>query len=100
LTFIHHFKKIKMTKWFSAGLIMAPLHLLPAIQLKMKLQQEPLLLQKKTGARLMANRFISIHLTNKNGDVVTISNYGGTVTSWTSPIRLATRAVSLLVLTV
>src|SRR4051812_23126389 len=30
-------------------------------------------------------------LTNKNGDVVTISNYGGTITSWVSPDKNGTK---------
>ena len=35
-------------------------------------------------------------LTNKNGDVVTISNYGGTVTSWTSPDKNGNKSIIII----
>lgn len=82
--FIHHFKKINMAKWFNAGLIIATVAFVSCSEAQHE-TSTTMGTTKKDWGEVDGKQVYLYTLTNKAGDVVTISNYGGTITSWVSP---------------
>src|SRR6187549_3616861 len=72
-----------MAKWFNAGLIMATIAFASCNETKTETSATSI--SKKDWGEVDGKQVYLYTLTNKAGDVVTISNYGGIVTSWTSP---------------
>jgi aldose 1-epimerase len=74
-----------MAKWFySAGFIVATLAIVSCNSKQNKTTSTVGITQKDWG-NVDGKQVYLYTLTNKDGDVVTISNYGGTVTSWVMP---------------
>jgi len=74
-----------MTKWFSDGLIIVAIAFISCNSTQNENSTTMAAITKKDWGEVDGKQVYLYTLTNKNGDVVTISNYGGTVTSWTSP---------------
>jgi len=74
-----------MTKWFSAGLIIVAIAFISCNSTQNENSTTMAAITKKDWGEVDGKQVYLYTLTNKNGDVVTISNYGGTVTFWTSP---------------
>ncbi len=72
-----------MAKWFNAGLIMATIAFASCNQTQT--ETSTMGTTKKDWGEVEGKQVYLYTLTNKAGDVVTISNYGGTITSWVSP---------------
>ncbi|HEX5151410.1 MAG TPA: aldose epimerase family protein [Parafilimonas sp.] len=74
-----------MTKWFSAGLAMTAIAFISCNSTQNETSTAAAAVTKKDWGEVDGKQVYLYTLTNKNGDVVTISNYGGIVTSWISP---------------
>jgi aldose 1-epimerase len=85
LFFIHHqFKKIKMTRLFYRLSFIATIVCI-SCNLKPTEMAATTGVTKKDWGEADGQQVYLYTLTNKEGDVVTISSYGGTVTSWIMP---------------
>jgi aldose 1-epimerase len=73
-----------MAKWFNAGLIIATVAFASCSEAQHE-TSTTMGTTKKDWGEVDGKQVYLYTLTNKAGDVVTISNYGGTITSWISP---------------
>ncbi|MFT4155623.1 aldose epimerase family protein [Parafilimonas sp.] len=73
-----------MAKWFNAGLIIATIAFASCNE-KQHETSATIGTTKKEWGEVDGKQVYLYTLANKAGDVVTISNYGGTITSWVSP---------------
>ena len=69
-----------MTKWFSDGLIIVAIAFISCNSTQNENSTTMAAITKKDWGEVDGKQVYLYTLTNKNGDVVTISNYGGTVT--------------------